>query len=601
MKQSLEFILPTRDATVGHWRFNGDLTDQSGNDLDLEASSPAATVWSAGYSERGITAVTFLDGERAVRAGSITTELDFDVSDFTIEVIASCTNASAGSFVTKYDDGASAGWAMSTAGGKVIVAVGDGTSSDLAISDSDINDGKFHHIAAVCNRGAGHLRIYVDGTEDVNSPVDISAITGNISAPSHILAVGEDIVGGIDEICISSEVITAADIAFRVAGRFNEFAHSERRLIRRNIRNIDESNDHLDRFLAPLDQLFGKSYDEAFDLAHLLRWDQCPSRFLAHLGANFGLELIDAPYATEAERRHAIENIVWIYQRRGTVAGIEKFIELLGFTPTVTESFSVNIPFVTNQHSAASLDAATTTILEDDFSASNLAAWDYPLSINSWWRVQAGKMRGTGDGQDNPRNALIRDESSELFYMEMEFELTIGTVIQHSIGMYLAWEDDDNWLRVSLFTDLSNVDFLRLTRRQDAAEVYIDLVNITNIVDHGDGPHKFWVHRWTDDKYTIGIDDITLVNKYAIPGTPIDIAFTKKGIWLNRGYSADFTSFLVRTMDRPRMARLLDPAFLKRKIQISLTGSPLYQAAKEKYLERVMPNYVPVGVDIEWL
>lgn len=601
MKQSLDFTLPTRDATVGHWRFRGDLTDLSGNELTLDTGTTKSPKWSDGHTEIGITAASF-EAEPASRAGTQSAALDFGSAAFTVEAIFNCTNDSgiAGTFVSKYDGGNSLGWALAVGATKLIFRIGDGTNEVTSLSDQVINDGIYHYVAVVCDRPNNQVRLYIDGVEDTASPFDISAVTGSVSSGSYGVMAGEDVKGWIDEICISTEVLTPADITFRAAGRLNEFPYHDKRLIRRNLRNLDSTNDHLNRYLASLDQVFGRLHDQAFGLKLLMRWDQAPDQFLSHLASIFGLELIDAPYATEAERRKMLANIVWIYQRRGTLAGMEKFVELLGYTATITEVFAVEIPLVTNQHRTVDMDQATTEQLADDFSGSNLKAWDYPLSIDSWWRILGGKLRGEGDTTDNPRNALIRDDSSALFYMAMTFDLTTTKIIQHGLGLYLAWEDDDNWLRVSIRTDISNDDFIEIRRRQGGNEVFTDIVEITSILDYGNGAHTLWVHRLDNDRYTIGIDDITLVDRFYI-GSLTTVAFSKKGIWLNRAYEADITSFVVRALDRPRIARTIDPAFLNRKIQVTLAGAPQFDAAKRKYLERVFPRYVPVGIDIEWL
>ena len=90
------------------------------------------------------------------------------------------------------------------------------TKADLTSAVTGYNDGAWHHLVGV--RDGTNLRLYVDGTADTNSPLDITGI-GSLDSP-RVFSIGslfdeatlvqDDFFGGlIDEVRVSNVVRTA--------------------------------------------------------------------------------------------------------------------------------------------------------------------------------------------------------------------------------------------------------------------------------------------------------------------------------------------------------------------------------------------------------
>ena len=162
------------------------------------------------------------DGTNYLSAGD-QPELDFGTGDFTIECIAK-NDGSAGtstSYLVAKKDGANAGWFLgyTPSNGRVSFQIedGGGLSASMAETFALTEDQGFRHIAVAVDRTADTARLYLDGIEAAVSPLDISAVTGNVSNAvaftTHANSSGGNVHSGIiDEVRAWNDVRTGTEI-----------------------------------------------------------------------------------------------------------------------------------------------------------------------------------------------------------------------------------------------------------------------------------------------------------------------------------------------------------------------------------------------------
>ena len=254
MIKSLDYILATRDATVGHWRLRNDLLDDSGNDNHLMLVGDHQ--FSAGHSERGITAInTSGQADSGCKIpDSEASDFDMGMDDFSVEVIFNPTVSTGGQMAGKKRSGIDAGWTIVLAIQKVYFFLGDGVDTVTKSSNTPIPNGlqKWYRLTLTVDRSLNQARLYIDGVEESNSPYDISAITGNISDALADLQIAWEFDGSIDEVCISRELLTPAAVADRAAGRFNRVSEDNPTFLQNFLPRIDHDNAALTEFLQPL-------------------------------------------------------------------------------------------------------------------------------------------------------------------------------------------------------------------------------------------------------------------------------------------------------------------------------------------------------------
>jgi hypothetical protein len=319
------------------------------------------------------------------------------------------------------------------------------------------------------------------------------------------------------------------------------------------------------------------------------------------MASNLGFELIDLPFADEAERRELLRYAVAIYRYKGTLNGVRTLLLILGFEFTLTEVFSPGAQFICNFNRVFDRSLiATPVFTTDDFSSGNLSPWNPPLNTTSWWRIETAALHATGNGADDPLNALLFTDATAACRFTVEYTPDVALDSPSELGLYLRYQDADNWVRLQYQVYMS-YEILALVKKTAGAETGVTLLT----VDLGDlgantGTHTLWV--WDDgaDNYTIGIDDQTLVAAYAFACT--GIARGKKGLWVNRDRTIAFSEVSVDTHTWADMGGLFDPDLSVRKLQIELNDpAGEHTAAKKEYLERILPNYVPAGVEVEWI
>ena len=227
-----ERVLPLLTTTVGRWRMNGDMQDDSGNGNHMTEVNVDDSDFIDGDNERGKTALVMYDGAE-LAFGYITSSAagDFDMGtdDFTVEVkMLVPTNATTTKIVQKGAGTPFAGFQiLAFVGGGIITFgayVGDGTNQVINIRSTgkDVGDNEWHYCVMVVDRGDGKVRIYIDGVQ-YGGDFDISSVTGDISRPDQPLYIRSSTVLNttFDEVCISRQAIPLALIQERAAGFAN--------------------------------------------------------------------------------------------------------------------------------------------------------------------------------------------------------------------------------------------------------------------------------------------------------------------------------------------------------------------------------------------
>ena len=147
--------------------------------------------------------------------------LNFGTGSFTVQTWLKST-ANNDSFLSKKASGGAAGpgFYFFIEGGKArFDAVGGGTAA-ISIGNSAINDGAWHHIAAVVDRGAANqLRLYVDGAPEGATPSLASVGSVSNSLPFHLarysgLPGSYDLNGQLDEVRVEDRAVPAGEIHY---------------------------------------------------------------------------------------------------------------------------------------------------------------------------------------------------------------------------------------------------------------------------------------------------------------------------------------------------------------------------------------------------
>jgi hypothetical protein len=613
MKRILEYILPVWDNAIGHWRFRNDLTDLSGNNHTFTGTGIASDNYTTGKTEEGLTAID-LDGaaEKISIPAPSAGPFDMGVSNFTVEVILKTSEAS-GTIIAKFfsSEGITMGWELIVSGGKPQAYVSDGTAT-ACLGNTTISDGRWHHIGIAVNRITDQLRMFIDGVEDTASPFSIAARTGNFTSDSSDLIVGDYLSCQIDEATVIGEALTPTAIANRVSGILREADPVNDDFIVPFLPRANQGNAALKAFLIPFSRLYAEIILQAEDIRALARWDECHQAFLTHLASTLGFELIDLPYATEAERRACLVAAVSLYRKKGTLEAIETLIELLGCSCDLTETYSLDFPFIANFHRMWSREAAGTTVFEDDFSEQNLSQWLQALNLTSWWRTYYNPtldqycLIGTGNGADDDSNGLPFLNAEETYRFEIDYEITAGHVKPGEMGLFLRYVDSNNWIKLEyqIYDYVgATLERLAVVKKIGGAETTpIARVFDTAVIAPGVGRHKLWVFiehvDAATDAISAGVDDTTMIFDEDI--TITGVANGKKGLFVNRAMTAYFYDVLIETIDRHAIAKAFDPAFSYRELHIDLLAPGDTPPGKVVYFQRVVPKYVSAGVNVTW-
>ena len=206
---------------VAHWQLNegnGDTIKDSsgkGHDGDFDGGDPQ---WVAGISGSALE----FDGDDFVAIDAWITETG--AADFTITAWIKTTTTSV-SFLTKNNGDRQLdlheklfyiGDSATSGGGKTGAVEWVGHSCDWIRGDTDVADGKWHHVAVTWEIKSLEGHIYVDGVEGVhhmgyNGGADIKGNTWQIGFTSGWPG-GVDYEGAVDDIRIYDSTLTANEI-----------------------------------------------------------------------------------------------------------------------------------------------------------------------------------------------------------------------------------------------------------------------------------------------------------------------------------------------------------------------------------------------------
>lgn len=158
---------------------------------------------------------------------------------FTIATWVKTTGTGFQRVVSKGNYGNTNGYLLAMSGGTAVLAVGAGGNQAQSIglnTAGGLNDGNWHHIAAVVDRTAGTVKVYVDGTASTlavgtgycgsasGTTVTLTGCAPNATSTSR-LALGsyqgtaEYFAGSIDDTRIYNRALAASELAGVIAGR----------------------------------------------------------------------------------------------------------------------------------------------------------------------------------------------------------------------------------------------------------------------------------------------------------------------------------------------------------------------------------------------
>lgn len=158
---------------------------------------------------------------------------------FTLATWVKTTGSGFQRVVSKGNYGNTDGYLLAMSGGTAVLAVGAGGNQAQSIglnTAAGLNDGNWHHLAAVVDRTAGTVKVYVDGTASAltvgtgycgsasGTTVTLTGCAPNATSTSR-LALGsyqgstEFFAGSIDDTRIYNRALTAAELAGVIAGR----------------------------------------------------------------------------------------------------------------------------------------------------------------------------------------------------------------------------------------------------------------------------------------------------------------------------------------------------------------------------------------------
>jgi hypothetical protein len=234
--------LPVLSTTAGHWKFGESLADSSANGQTLSiVDVPGGAVYDYGICDHNKTCIV-LENEGLLQVAAVDADaLDMGISNFALELIFATAPVSETTYLLRKigdmpspapspepsPSPVSAGYSVSlTTEGKIDVCLGDGLTEVQGSGYAEnLDDRSFHYLAVTVDRTLDLLKVYVDGVQ-VGSSLDISSITGNITnivepfqiGGENLLSDPKCLIGLLDEVCISKQLLSAASIASRHAG-----------------------------------------------------------------------------------------------------------------------------------------------------------------------------------------------------------------------------------------------------------------------------------------------------------------------------------------------------------------------------------------------
>lgn len=360
-------------------------------------------------------------------------------------------------------------------------------------------------------------------------------------------------------------------------------------------------NAAIEEYLLSSQSLYNDLRDEASVLNVLQFPDRCPSKFLPTLAASIGFPLLDKPFATTREQRNLLKWAYWIFERQGTLHAVDKIIKILGFDP-VTYKEVISEPFRLNGTPLYDPSQKIALQCGDDFDDSDVSDWE-PQNAGSSWSVVNQRYVGEGNGNNHTSNCSLQDQvyqtSAGNWCTSVELEVLGGSGSHYpNFGIMLHWENPGNYILVSLITD-AGTDYLRvIADHPDIPETKTP--HILANVELPDDDYKLGVHTlrvWNRElNLTVCLDDRTIVTNVAYPHALT--ADTRMGLFANESTKAAFDNFSVIKLNIIDRGLLYSDKEITRQLHVSLYGDPSQRAAKVAYLQRILPEFVPFGVEV---
>jgi hypothetical protein len=596
MKYYRDYVLRDRDSTEGIWRFRDEITDASGNGHDLTYDTIPEPVFSIGHTEKDNTALTIPSGGKLTIAGANANDLNPGLQSFTIEAVLRCASGSSIGIVDKFDT-TNGGYTMFTVSGTILMNTKDAIGNTGSGSSSfNVADGLWHYVVVSVDRENDDIRLYMDGVASTTNPNSISALTGNVAPADQDFLIGSSTDGfDIDELSVLiGEALTDLAVADRAAGRLNATMENNPDFMIQYLPAINQDNDALRQFLIPPSSLYLENRLRSLQLGNLMMWNVAPNKFLDHIADNLGFRLIPADVATESQRRKFLPWIFWMHDHKGTLAAIQKFLDLSGVTATIEELYSQWIPWKCNRDRTFKRSKYVETSFHDQFT--DLLYWETPLA--GTWTIVSDQLQGTGGGSDSATNAILHSNTAKNFYIETEFEITSGGGAGADFGIYLDYKTSTDWVRLEIGTDSFGNEFLYLVTSKSAT-VIKRMVGSLGSTTLDTGVHTLWAYGYYDEgHYTMGVDDNAVaVRTSVIPGSGFG---GKKGLWVNDSLQVTFDDFKIETYDSELVPRIVSEHTNNKKVGIELVSAVDNEAERFAYVRSELPKLVPADVMIMW-
>lgn len=195
------------ETMIGWWKFNGDVTDSSGNGLNGTNSAATLTTGANGASNGAYS----FDGTTAGISAPTTGTLSAATQSVSFWVNPSSLSGNRVFIATRTS--ASTGWMVAYLNSAVNFDCG--TSSVRYNSGLTMTTGAWHHVVATCSL-AGNVTVYVDGVAAVSPTV----VNRTATASGSTLYIGRDsssaqyfISGTMDDVRIYKRLLTAEEVS----------------------------------------------------------------------------------------------------------------------------------------------------------------------------------------------------------------------------------------------------------------------------------------------------------------------------------------------------------------------------------------------------
>lgn len=358
-----------------------------------------------------------------------------------------------------------------------------------------------------------------------------------------------------------------------------------------------KGNEAIEEYLSPVQNQYNELRLHASAIRNLAILDHIPVKFLPHLAGTLGFELLDMPYATECEQRNLLKWAIWIYKHKGTRAAIAKICEILGFTVTFKEI--VSEPFLIGGSRLYSIDDRKSYEYGDNFDDSDVSDWEV-LGSGATWDVVNQRYIGEGDDPDSGDHVCVQDQTYNTgnsdWMVEAKFEALSGSGDYYPwVGIVLFWEGEYENLKVRLVRKFG-VDKLIVEACYSAFCIPLAEIALPSQIDYKTGVHTLRVWDWDNKHLTICLDDRTIAYQVEYPSFWQNGA--RKGLIVGQATKAAFDDFRVWQLAFVERGLLYKTKEVTKQLYVRLDGNPSQQTAKLEYLETILPNYVPFGVEV---